>query len=329
VKKETVNRKFDRLEEVLREHDSFVLSGHEKPDGDCLGSQIALAALLRRWDKQVTIVNSDPPEPIYEFLPHQDWLRAEQPNEPVDVGIVTDSGDLERTGHVRSYLESLDLLVNIDHHPENESMGDLNIVAPELSCVGEIVYQFYDYLGEPITEDVALALYVSLLTDTGSFRHDNTSANSHRMAADLIEIGDLRPYQIYRNIYEQETFESTRLLGLILSNVEAEDGVVWGTVPEEYLERTGTTQRDLNNVINHLRRIDSCEVAVLFREWEGGRVKINFRSRGNVDLLDVVGEFGGGGHQQAAGATVEGQLDEVSQRVVDALKDAVRQSVAT
>lgn len=322
-----MNRKFEDVARVLRDHDSFVLTGHEKPDGDCLGSQLALAKLLRRWDKDVTIVNSDAPESIYQFLPHQDWFTTTVPDEPVDVGIVTDSGDLERTGSVKPYLDSLDILINIDHHPENQSMGDVNLVAPEKSCVGEIVYDFYTYLDESIDEDVALALYVSLLTDTGSFRHDNTSARSHRMAADLIEIGDLRPYEIYRNIYEQETFESTRLLGLILSNVNEEDGVVWGEVPREYLERTGTTQRDLNNVINHLRRIKSCEVAVLFREWEDNQVKINFRSKGNVDLLDIVGEFGGGGHQQAAGATVEGELSEVSERVIDSIKQVVNESV--
>ena len=323
VKNTTVKKKLAEIVTVLRKNERFVITGHEKPDGDCLGSQIGLADLLRRWDKQVYLVNADLPGPVYQILPHLDWFSTKPPDQPVDIGIVTDSGDINRTGSMADYLSSLDFLINLDHHPQNDSLGDLNLVDPGFSCVGEIVYELYRHVDEPISKESALALYVSLLTDTGSFRHANTHANSHRMAADLIEAGDLETYKIYRHIYEQESFESTRLLGEILSGIQRDGGVVWGEVPRQLFDRTGTTERDLNDVINYLRRIKPCEVAILFREREDGTVKINFRSKGNVDLLDVVEQFGGGGHQQAAGAMVEGDITDVRETVIHALKQEV------
>lgn len=328
MKKSTVKNKLDEIVDVFQSHNRFIISGHEKPDGDCLGSQIALAELLKRWDKKVYLVNSDAPDPLYDFLPHLDWFTTEPPEEPVDVGIVTDSGDISRTGSVAGYLSSLDFLINLDHHPQNDSLGDINLVDPNFSCVGEIVYELYRHVDEPFSPETALALYVSLLTDTGSFRHANTHANSHRMAADLIEAGDLETYEIYRKIYEQETFESTRLLGEILSRIQQEGSVVWAEVPRDLFEETETTERDLNDVINYLRRIDTCEVAVLFRERPEGQIKINFRSKGNFDLLDIVTEFGGGGHQQAAGAMIDGELFDVRDRVIRALKDEVSAPLA-
>ncbi|MFB6355210.1 MAG: bifunctional oligoribonuclease/PAP phosphatase NrnA [bacterium] len=236
---------------------------------------------------------------------------------------MTDSGDLKRTGDVQYYLEDLDYLINIDHHPQNGDVGDLNLVNTSVSSVGEIIYEFYDYIGEDLSSEAALALYVSLLTDTGSFRHSNTTARCHRIAADLIERGSFEPHEIYNRIYEQESFASTRLLGHILARLEHEDGVVWGTVPTRLFQETETTEEDLNDVISYIRRIEGCKIALLFRERDGNQIKINFRAKGEIDLLEIVQELGGGGHRQAAGATVEGSLDEVANQVVSHVKSSL------
>ncbi len=329
MKRETVKNPLDRCLDALQQHDSYLITGHVNPDGDCLGSQIALGHFLTQRGKEVHLVTTTPPKPLYEFLPHFDRLTTRIPDRRVDAAIVLDSGDISRTGRLRPYLESLDVLINIDHHPKNGSLGDVNLVCPEASSVGEIVYTLFKRAREPITPEVALALYVTLLTDTGSFRHANTRARTHEAAAELIRIGGFNPYDIYSKVYERESFGSTLLQGKILSSLQRENGIVWADVPLQFFEETDTNEEDLNEVMDHFRRIEGCRVALLFREQPDGTVKINFRAKDDLDLLSVVEQFGGGGHQKAAGATVKGSLPEVRRRVIEALKEVLDAPVRT
>ncbi len=326
VNNATSETTFKEVARVFRDHDSFLLAGHQDPDGDCLGSQVALALLLKRWDKTVHLVNPDPPDPVFGILPHFDWIGTELPPEPVEVGVVLDSGELSRTGRLEDYLRQVDLLVNIDHHPGSYGMADVNLVDPEMSSVGEIIYRLYQHCEEPISREAAVALYVSLVTDTGSFRYANTRAESHQVAADLIRTGYIEPYRIYSAIYERETFKSTLLMGRVLSRMQQDGGVVWSEVPRDLLEQTDTTTDDLQDVIKYMRRIDSCRVALLFQEKEDGTVKVKFRAKDDFNLLGVVNRLGGGGHEKAAGATLEGSLEEVRDTVIGAVKDALSES---
>lgn len=320
---------FEEVVRVFRDHDSFVLAGHQDPDGDCLGSQVALALLLKRWDKTVHLVNPDPPDPVFRILPHFDWIGTELPSGLVDVGVVLDSGELSRTGSLQDYLREVDLLVNIDHHPGSYGMADVNLVDPEMSSVGEIIYRLYQHCEETVSREAAVALYVSLVTDTGSFRYANTRAESHQVAADLIRTGYIEPYRIYSALYERETFNSTLLMGRVLSRMQQDEGLVWSEVPLSLLDRTDTTPDDLQDVIKYMRRIDTCRVALLFQEQEDGTVKVKFRAKDDFNLLGVVNRLGGGGHEKAAGATLEGSLEEVRREVLEAVKDALSESAAT
>lgn len=323
-----MNENLDRTLEAFRENQTFLLAGHEHPDGDCIGSEIALALLLKKWDKDVFIYNPDPPEPIYYFLPYIQWVDTTLPDEVVDVAVILDSGDLNRTGDVQEYIEDVETLINVDHHPESFNVGDINLVDPEMSSVGEIVYNMFKTTGETITKEAAQVLYISLMTDTGNFRYANTQASSHEAAAELIRNGYIDPYRIYSMLYERETFESTQLFGRILSEVQEEDGVIWAEVPQDLFEGKDVQPQDLKGVLKFMRRIDICKVAVLFQERDDDEIKVNFRAKSDFNLLSVVNQFDGGGHEKAAGATIEGSLEDVKEDVLTALKEALPVSAA-
>ncbi|MFB6344593.1 MAG: bifunctional oligoribonuclease/PAP phosphatase NrnA [bacterium] len=328
MKVETVDENLKKTLDVFRNNDSFLLAGHEHPDGDCIGSEIALALLLKKWDKDVHIFNPDPPEPIYYFLPYIQWVKTTLPEEPVDVAVILDSGDLNRTGAVQEYIKSVETMINVDHHPESFNVGDINLVDPEMSSVGEIVYNMYHETGETISKEAAQVLYISLMTDTGSFRYANTQASSHEAAAELIRNGYIEPYRIYSMLYERETFESTQLFGEVLSNIQEENGIVWAEVPRTLFEGRDVEPQDLKGVLQYMRRIDICKVAVLFQERSEDEVKVNFRAKSDFNLLSVVNQFDGGGHEKAAGATIQGSLDTIREEFLSAVKEALPASTA-
>ncbi len=315
--------KLDRTITVLRNNQSFLLAGHEHPDGDCIGSEIALALLLKHWDKDVYIFNPDPPESRYLIVPYIQWVQHSLPEEIVDVAVILDSGDLARTGIAEGYVKDVKTLVNIDHHPENFRMGDVNLVDQEMCSVGEMVYHLYERAGVPISREAARALYISLSTDTGNFRYANTGASSHEVAADLIRKGSIDPYRIYSELNERENFESSRIFGEILSGIKERDGIVWAEVSFERFEGNGVEPNDLKSVLEHMRRIDVCKVAVLFQERSGDEIKVNFRAKSDLNLLSVVDKFDGGGHEKAAGATIEGKLEDVRDNVLSLLKETL------
>lgn len=323
-----MNENLDRTLEAFRDNQSFLLAGHEHPDGDCIGSEIALALLLKKWDKDVYIYNPDPPEPIYYFLPYIQWVETTLPDEFVDVAVILDSGDLNRTGEVQEYIEDVETVINVDHHPESFNVGDINLVDPEMSSVGEIVYNMFKTTGETITKEAAQVLYISLMTDTGNFRYANTQASSHEAAAELIRNGYIEPYRIYSMLYERETFESTQLFGQILSDIQEENGIIWAEVPRSLFEGKDVEPQDLKGVLKFMRRIDVCKVAVLFQERGDNEIKVNFRAKSDFNLLSVVNQFDGGGHEKAAGATIEGSLEDVKEDVLSALREALPVSAA-
>ncbi|MGM0380955.1 MAG: DHH family phosphoesterase [bacterium] len=313
----------DEILEIFSNQDSFVISGHERPDGDCVGTQISLGILLGRMDKKFHLVNPDLPAEKFNFLPNFEWFATTPPGYQADVGIITDCGNLDRLGDLQNYLLECDLLINIDHHPGNNISADINLVSSDVSSVGELIYHLYTYAGEEITPEVALALYITLLTDTGCFQHANTGAETHRIAGELINKGDFEPYRVYSLIYERELLNSLHLLGAVLTDVKEKDGIVWGEITRDLLEKTGAGEEDLRGAINHLRQAKNCEVAVLFCERDEHKVKVSFRAKNSFDLLPVVASFGGGGHSGAAGATLEGNLGEVEEKVISVLKRAL------
>ena len=308
---------------ALRNCNRLLISVHKNPDGDALGSQLALMLALEKSNKTVVAQNIDPVPEIYRFLPASSRIKTGSTVEGRYDAILVLDADPPRTGLFDGNYPA-DTRINIDHHITNPAEWPLTWLAPSASATGEMVYELIQRLGIPMDREIALCLYTAIFTDTGSFRYSNTTPKSMRIAADLIEAG-ADPWLVTENVYESFAYRRIKLLGNVLAGVErTEDGrIAWVVVTEELFRRFGASSEDTENFINFVRSTKGVEVAILFRQTAALQYKISLRSKGRVDLSGLAQSLGGGGHKNAAGSTVDGTLDEVKKRVIDAVNNAV------
>lgn len=307
----------------LKRCNSFLISVHISPDGDALGSQLALMFALRKLNKTVTAHNLDPVPEIYRFLPHAETIKIGKPViGRYDAHIVLDS-DPPRTGLFEGSYPA-DTLINIDHHVTNSSPWRHTWLDPAASATGEMVYKLIQRLGVPIDRDIALCLYTAIFTDTGSYRYSNTTPECMRISAALLEAG-ADPWLVTENVYESFAYRRLKLLGSVLSGMErSKDGrFAWVVVTDELYRQTNTTAEDTDNFVNFVRSTKGVEVAVLFRQTAATQHKISLRSKGRVDLSGLAQSFGGGGHKNAAGGMMHGTLEEVKGRVLSEIDKTI------
>jgi phosphoesterase RecJ-like protein len=301
---------------ALKSCKTILISVHKSPDGDALGSQLALMLALEKMGKTVTVHNLDPVPEIYRFLPHQARITS-GPAVPgrFDAMIVLDS-DPPRTGLFSDDYPA-DTLINIDHHITNPMVWPLTWLEAAASATGEMIYKLVLQAGLPMDRDMALCLYTSIFTDTGSFRYSNTSPECMRISATLLEAG-ADPWLVTENVYESYSFNRLKLLGSVLGEMErSPDGrTAWVVVTDELFQKTGTTSEDTDNFVNYVRSVSGVEVAVLFRQTAQKQYKISLRSKGRVDLSSLAQSLGGGGHKNAAGSTLDGTLEAVQGKVL-------------
>jgi len=308
---------------ALRSCTTVLISVHKSPDGDALGSQIALKLALEKIGKTVTLHNLDPVPEIYRFLPHAAAIRTGRTFEGrYDAFIVLDA-DPPRTGLFDKDYPA-DTLINIDHHVTNPVDWKLTWLDPNASATGEMIYTLIEELGIPIDRDIALCLYTSIFTDTGSFRYSNTTPASMRISAALLEAG-ADPWLVTENVYESFAYRRLKLLGKVLSSMERskDERVAWVVVTDELYQETGTTAEDTDNFVNFVRSVKGVEVAVLFRQTKAAQYKISMRSKGRVDLSVLAQTFGGGGHKNASGGMLDGPLEHVKSRVLGDVEKAI------
>jgi bifunctional oligoribonuclease and PAP phosphatase NrnA len=307
----------------LRTADKLLLTTHENPDGDALGSLLAMHWILQQLGKQSVMYMSPDEFPLpWEYRAWTfDGIAGAPPPDVTERTIVfLDCGNIDRMPVDFLQRDGLRIL-NIDHHHDNTRFGTVNLVAPEASCTAEIVYRLAKELGAEITPPIADALYTGLVTDTGKFMYENTSPEAHRMAAELIEAG-VEPYQVHRRLYEDLPFRRLQLLQRALASVERyDDGsiTVAHLVKDDYAA-TGASEQDSEGVVDHMRAVEGTAVAVLVREQlsEGreGLRKVSLRATdGRVDVSRIAREFGGGGHPQAAGFSTPLPFGEVVGRL--------------
>jgi len=309
----------EKIAKVIKENKSFFITSHIRPDGDSIGSQLALKRILERLGKEVTIVNHDSVPKIYDFLPGSESIRQESPkNKECDVTIVLDSPDFSRLESTAKAIKKDKVIINIDHHLGNKKFGKYNYVDTKASAVGEQIYELTRIMGFEIDEEIALCLYVGILTDTGSFRQSNTTSRTHEIVADLMKIGDLRPAQITHQVYETQLPSAIKLLSMTLDTLErSEDGrIAWMTITDEMFKETGTTKAEAENFINYVRSVKGSEVAILFTELARDEVKISFRSKSSADVNSIAKTFGGGGHLRASACTMKRDLEDVKEKVL-------------
>jgi phosphoesterase RecJ-like protein len=313
--------------EVIKKHRTFIVTSHVNLEGDALGSQLALGHLIEKMGKKkVWYVDETPVPETYRFLPKQEKVSADLsiPRQ-AEVLMTVDCPTQERIGKVARYIGDDTLVVTIDHHISNQRFGDLNWVQPKAAATGEMIYTLYKTAGVPVDKTAAMNLYAAIATDTGQFSYSNTTTQTHRVIAELIARG-VEPYFMSEKIYESNSVGSRRLLGKVLEtlNVVHNGKIGYVCITQQMLKETGCTADDTDGFCNYTRSIKGVEVGLLFRESEDPRkMKISFRSKGLVDVNQVAGEFGGGGHRAASGCVVDGSLNEVKQRVLSAVARAV------
>ncbi|MBU2063348.1 MAG: bifunctional oligoribonuclease/PAP phosphatase NrnA [Candidatus Omnitrophica bacterium] len=314
---------------IIASHNRFLIAGHIHPEGDSIGSQLALANLLGKMGKSVRIINADNVPKNLKFLPGQGRIetgldfRKEQIE--FDAAIVLDSPVLERIGKVRELIKNA-YIINIDHHVSNERFGHINWTDHKASAAGEMVYGLYKSSSVPIDVQTALCLYVAIMTDTGSFRYSNTTPATHRIVAELLNF-DINPAQIYEFIYETKSFEALKMLGEALENLNrSRDGkIVWFKVTKKMLKKYNLPLESTESFIDVVRMIEGSEVAVFFRELESGvGIKVSLRSKCRIDVNKIAKSFGGGGHSLASGCVIEKKMETAEKLLVKEIKKAIK-----
>jgi len=298
---------------------TVLISVHKNPDGDALGSQIGLMLALEKIGKEVFAHNLDPVPEIYRFLPGTDRITTgPSVKGTYDAFLVLDA-DPPRTGLFNGSWPAR-TLINIDHHVTNPREWPLTWLDPDATATGEMIYRLMNGLKIPLDKDIAICLYTAIFTDTGSFRYSNTTAESMRIAATLIEAG-ADTWTVTENVYESHSFNRINLLGKVLSGIErSQDGrIAWVLVTDDLYRQTGTSAEDTDNFVNFVRSVKGVEVAILFRQTGAAQYKISLRAKGRVDLSGLATSLGGGGHKNAAGGVLDGTFEVVRDRVIHAV----------
>jgi phosphoesterase RecJ-like protein len=299
---------------------------HVSPDGDSLGSSLALVHALRKIGREAVIVGVDPIPRIYQFLP--DWDRWLLPWEQVegewDLSCFLDCGDLHRVGAALPAVAKGKLILNIDHHPTNTVFGDENWMDFSAAAVGELAYRLLKEMNLPIGPAEAVSIYTSIVADTGGFRYSSTTAQTHRIAAELLEQG-VEPYVVAAEIFENETPGRIALLGRALAGIQIDPSgkLAWITLTQQDFQETGATEPEAEGLVNWARALNGIEVGVLFKETPEGPIRASLRSRFTVDVGQVAKQFGGGGHTRASGCTLEGPLDQAQTQLLTAVRAAL------
>jgi phosphoesterase RecJ-like protein len=318
--------KFEQIGQALREHQSFAVLGHVRPDGDALGSQLALGLSLKQLGKDVRIWNEEGMLEKYSFLPNANLL-TKPPAEPedVDVAIALDTAIQNRLGTTLPAIRSAKLWINIDHHPSNPGYGDLVYIDPKAPATGQILFELIKSAKLPVDAAIAENLYVAISTDTGSFQYSNTTARTLEIAAELVRAGvDVgRVSQLTYENYPRRRVELLRdLLGTMRFN--ANDRVASFSLSLATAKKLGVLPEDNEGLIDHLRAIHGVIVAVFFEELPDDKVRVSMRSKSEkVNVCAICEKFGGGGHVLAAGARVRGLLAEVEKKILEEVCDVV------
>ena len=315
---EVLTSDLDLVAEEIRTGERFLLTTHENPDGDALGSLLSMHRILEALGKDsvMFLAAKEFPLPVeYRFLPLEEVFHEPPADISDRVVIFLDCGNIDRMP-LDFLKEGDNKVINIDHHHDNTRFGQVNLIDVDASCTAEILYDLAGLLGIELTPEMANALYVALVTDTGKFMYENTDARSHRMAAGLIEVG-VEVNDVYRRLYEHAPIEKLKLLAQALGKVEVlDDGRLAVTyISNDDYAATGASEALTEGVIDHLRTIDGTAAAAVVRDQaDGGRAarKVSMRSTdGSVDVSAIARVHGGGGHRRAAGFGTDLPYDQI------------------
>lgn len=311
--------------ELIEHKDRFAITSHVRPDGDSLGSSIGLYWLLRALDKDVEVIMRDAAPHSYQKLPGADAIRVTPSvDRPYDAVFVIECSDIDRPGLID--LEK-QLVVNIDHHSTTELFGTINWIDSTASAVGEMIYNLCKATGVRVTKEIAECVYTALLTDTGSFHYSNTTERTFKIASELVRTG-VRPAKTAEAIFGNYQWPKIELLSHVLSTAKRDETghVAWMSQSLEMQQRTQASEEDADGFVNYPLTVGEVEAVALFKECAPGVYRTSLRSKGDVNVAKIAEQFGGGGHRNAAGCTLRGNLDEIERQVVPLMQDAVKRA---
>jgi phosphoesterase RecJ-like protein len=312
---------FAKIRKIIDNGQDFFITTHIDPDGDAIGSVFSMYWVLRSLGKNVTVYLKDQVPYRYEFLPGPERISHAIPEGVYDAAFVLDCGELARIGEGYENLKKTETIISIDHHNTNEGFGRINVLDIDASSTGEILYGLYKYLRVPLSYEMAVNIYTAIVTDTGSFRYENTGSKAFLICEKMLRLG-VKPAQVSGMVNGNHPRERFLLLGHVLCTLRTfdEDRVAMAYVTEEMFEDTHSTREYTDGFAEIIREVRGVEVAILLRQVSDRRYKISMRSRGTVDVADICGLFGGGGHKNAAGCHIDGSLDEVQTKLMEAMK---------
>jgi bifunctional oligoribonuclease and PAP phosphatase NrnA len=313
--------------EAIRSRQRFVLSSHARPDGDAIGSQLAMAYALDALGKDVTLINKDPvPGPLRAFPGAGRIVVADHAEETYDAALIMECSTLDRTGVIG--LEK-SFVINIDHHQGNTGYGALNWFDESVAACAEMVYDIVVALGVPMTKVIATHIYVGILTDTGSFHYSAISARTFDICRALVEAG-VEPPRVARAVFDSNTLGRLRLFGAVLSAIELEQNgqLALMRVDEAMVTQAGGTYDDTEGLINLPLTVKEIQASVFFKELTSTSYRVSLRSKGSIDVASVAKSFGGGGHRNAAGCTVPGDYATARAAILEAIAPVIASGLA-
>ncbi len=317
----------EKIADIIKTKDNYFILGHIEPDGDCIGSMVALKEIIKNYDKNYQLIFYEKPEEKYNFLLKDDYNIFSQMNfnkeDLSDINLIAlDAGDRERLGEIIKIKKNI--LINIDHHKNNPLYARYNYVEPAAAAVGEILYELVENLKIEINYELGTAIAAAIIYDTGFLKYQNTSAKILRLIADLMDKGiDL--YRINNHLFASNSYNIMKLKGKALSTLKTDPTgkIAWLYIDKDMLSETNCSQRDVSGFVNYARDIKNVEVGICFTETIEGKTKVSFRSKEYIEVNKIAEMFAGGGHPRAAGCTLKKGLNKTIKIILQEVKKFV------
>ena len=305
---------------LIQAKDRYVIGCHIHPDGDSIGSMVALGLSLSLAGKQVEMVCLEDVPSVFGFLEGQELIRKQVSTVAAEVLISVDCAEKDRLALPPLIWDTPGIIsVNIDHHITNLGFADYNYIDANASATGELIYRLLKVGNLPVNQAVATALYMAIATDTGFFRFANTSSLAFELAAGLVREYRIEPAKVAEQVHEQKSYNSVRLLGEVLNTLQLGNRgkVAWMILNQKMLTKYPVENEETESFVSYARSIDGVEIGILFKELKPGEIKLSWRSTSAVDVSKLAGYFGGGGHARAAGCNINGSMEEVVAQVLE------------
>jgi len=302
----------------LKNSNHIIIASHKDPDGDAIGSLIAMGLALEALNKNITLYNESPIPSAYRFLPSVERIvRQIKGTNTYDTAIILDCADFQRIGKLSSVISKIPVIINIDHHITNTIFGNFNLIDTSACAATVIIYNLLKEMALPINSAIATSIYTGILTDTGSFRFSNTTKSAFAICEKMVEAG-VDPYNVAMHVYGRYSLGQIKLLNMALESIEISDNGKMSIMilTKNMFDETGTRHEDSNGLINYAKSIENIKIAALIHELSHN-YHVSLRSDGTVDVAAIAGSFGGGGHNRAAGFSIESTLSDIKTQLLN------------